>query len=189
MDHLSRQVIEPDNVIQTVTEFRRKDLLDLFHRIGAVILMDQADGFTLGLTHPGVGGHHHHHVAEVCLAPVVVGQRPVIHHLQQQVKDIRVRLLDLIKQQNRVRMLDHRVGEQAALIKAHIARRRTDQTTDSVALHILGHIKAQQLNAQRFGELHRHLGFPHPGRAGEQERTDRFVLMPQSGTGHLDGFG
>ena len=100
-----------------------------------------------------------------------------------------MRFLDLIEQQYRVRMLDHRVGEQAALIKAHIARRRTDQTTDGVALHILGHIKAQQLNAQRFGELHSHLGFPHPGRAGEQEGTNRLVVMPQASTGHLDRFG
>jgi hypothetical protein len=82
-------VIEPDNVVQTVTELRRKDLLDLFHRIGAVILVDKADGFTLGFTHPGVGGHHQHHVAEVRLAPVVVGQRPVVHHLQQDVEHVR----------------------------------------------------------------------------------------------------
>ena len=86
-------------------------------------------------------------------------------------------------------MLDHRVGEQAALVKAHVARRRTNQTADGVTLHILGHIKAQQLNAQRFGELNRHLGFPYAGRASEQEGTDRLVVMPQPGAGHLDRFG
>ena len=39
--------------------------------------------------HAGVGGHHQHHVAEVRLAPVVVGQRPVVHHLQQDVEHVR----------------------------------------------------------------------------------------------------
>ncbi len=189
MDHLGREVIEPDNVVQTVTELRREDLLDLLHRIGAVILVDQTDGFTLGFTYPGVGGHHQHHVAEVRLAPVVVGQRPVVHHLQQDVEHVRVRFLDFIEQQYRVRMLDHRVGEQAALVKAHVARRRTNQTADGVTLHILGHIKAQQLNAQCFRELNRYLGFPHAGRAGKQEGTDRLVLMPQSCACHLDRFG
>ena len=86
-------------------------------------------------------------------------------------------------------MLDHRVGEQAALVKAHVSRRRTNQTADGVTLHILGHIKAQQLNAQRFGELNRYLGFTHTGRTGEQEGTDRLVVMPQASTGHLDRFG
>ena len=86
-------------------------------------------------------------------------------------------------------MLDHRVGEQAALVEAHVARRRTNQAADGVALHVLGHIKAQQLNAQRFGELNRHLGFPDAGWASEQEGPDRLVLMPQPGAGHLDRFG
>ncbi|CUJ06563.1 Protein of uncharacterised function (DUF3170) [Enterobacter cloacae] len=189
MDHLGRQVIEPDNVVQTVAELRRKDLLDLFHRIGAVILVDQADGFTLGFTDTGVGGHHQHHVTEVRLAPVVVGQRPVVHHLQQDVEHVRVRFLDFIEQQYRMWMLDHRVGEQTALVKAHVSRRRTNQTADGVTLHILGHIKAQQFNTQRFGELHRYFGFPDTGWTGEQERTDRLMLMPKSGTGHLDRFG
>jgi len=34
---------------------------------------------------------------------VVVGQRAVVHHLQQHVEDVRVRLLDLVEQQYRVR--------------------------------------------------------------------------------------
>ncbi|MOA50936.1 hypothetical protein D3C78_1740160 [compost metagenome] len=86
-------------------------------------------------------------------------------------------------------MLNHRIGKQAALVEAHISRRRTDQTTDGVTLHILGHIKTQQLNAQRFGELNRDLGFPNPGRTGEQERTHWLMVVPQSGAGHLNGFG
>ena len=126
MDNRRRQVIKPDNVVETVTEFRRKDLFDLIHRIRTVVLMNKANGFTLGFTHPGVGGHHQHHVAEIRFAAVVVGQRPVIHHLQQQVKDVRMRFFNFIKQQHRVRMLNNRIGQQPALIETDVARRRTD---------------------------------------------------------------
>jgi hypothetical protein len=38
-----------------------------------------------------------------------------------------VGLLDLIEQQHRMGMLVDRVGQKAALIEAHIARRRADQ--------------------------------------------------------------
>ena len=76
---------------------------------------------------PGVGGHDDDHVAEVGLAAVVVGERAVVHHLQQQVEHIRMRLLDLIEQQHAVRMLGDRLGQQAALVEADVARRRADQ--------------------------------------------------------------
>ena len=119
-------MIEPDNVVETVAEFRGKDLLDLIHRIRAVILLDKTNRFTLGLTHAGVGRHHQHHIAEVRLAAVIVGQRTVIHHLQQQVKDVRMRFFDLIKQQYRMRMFNHRIGQQPALIETDVSRRRTN---------------------------------------------------------------
>ena len=144
--------------------------------------MDQTDGFTLGFPHARIGGHHQHHVAEIGLAPVVIGQRPVVHHLQQDVEHVRVRFLDFIEQQDRVRMLDHRVSEQAATVKAHVSRRRTNQTADGMTLHILGHIKAQQLNAQRFGELNRYLGFPTPvGPANRKEPTGLWSCPSQHG--------
>jgi cytochrome b subunit of formate dehydrogenase len=55
-----------------------------------------------------------------------------------------MRFLDLIKQQNRMWMLDHRIREQTALIKAHVSWRRTNQTTDRIyaALWVKGTITA-----------------------------------------------
>jgi hypothetical protein len=53
----------------------------------------------------GVRGHDQDHVAEIDLAAVVVGQLAVIHHLQQDVEHVRVRLLDLVEQQHAMRML------------------------------------------------------------------------------------
>ena len=46
-------------------------------------------------------------------------------------------------------MLVDAVGEQAALIEADIAGRRADQAADRVALHVLRHVEAQQLDPER----------------------------------------
>ncbi|MNE26726.1 hypothetical protein D3C80_1201040 [compost metagenome] len=181
-------MVEPKNIVQTVTEFRREHFFDLFHRVGAVVLLNQADRFTFCLAHPGVGGHHQDHVAEVRLAAVVVGQGPVVHNLQQQVEHVRMRLLDFVQQHHRVRMLEHRVGQQTALIVTDVARRRANQTADGMTFHILGHIKTQQLNIHRLRQLHRHLGFPDAGWPGKQEGTDRLAIVPQTSTAHLDRF-
>jgi hypothetical protein len=87
----------------------------------------EADRRAAHVLRAGVGGHHHDHVPEVGLAAVVVGERAMIHDLQQQVEHIGMRLLDFIEQQHAVRMLGHRFGEQAALVETHIARGRADQ--------------------------------------------------------------
>ena len=54
-----------------------------------------------GLAHvggTGVGGHDQDDVAEIDGLAVVVRQLAVIHHLQQDVEDVGVRLLDLVEQ-------------------------------------------------------------------------------------------
>ena len=112
-----------------------------------------------------VGRHHDRDVAEVRLATVVVGERPVVHHLQQDVEDVRVRLLDLVEQQHRVRVLGDRLGQQPALVEADVSGRRADQARHRVALHVLGHVEADQLDAHGVGELARDLGLADAGRA------------------------
>ena len=84
----------------------------------------------------GVGGHDQDDVTEIDRLAVVVGELPVIHHLQQDVEEIGVRLLDLVEQKHRVRVLVDGVGQQAALVEADIARRRADQARDRVPLHV-----------------------------------------------------
>ena len=125
-------------------------------------------------------------VAEVGLAPVVVGERAVVHHLQQDVEDVRVRLLDLVQQHHAVRMLGHRLGQLAALVEADVARRRADQARHRVALHVLGHVEADQLDAEAVGELARDLGLADAGRAAEQEVADRLARIAEAGARHPD---
>ena len=85
-----------------------------------------------------------------------------------------------------MRRLGDRLGEQAALVEAHIARGRADQPADGVPLHVLGHVEAHQLHAQGPGQLAADLGLAHPGGAGEHEGTDRFVVGLETGAGQFD---
>ncbi|SVK51772.1 Protein of uncharacterised function (DUF3170) [Acinetobacter baumannii] len=55
-------------------------------------------------------------------------------------------------------------------------------------LHVLGHVETQQLDIHRLGQLYGDLGFPDPGRPGEQEGTDRLAFVAQTGAAHLDRF-
>ena len=134
----------------------------------------------------GVGRHDDDDVAEIGLAAVVVGQRAVVHHLQQDVEDVRVRLLDLVEQQHRVRLLGDRLGEQPALVEADVAGRRADQPRHRVALHVLRHVEADQLDAHAVGELARDLGLADAGRAAEQEAADRLLRVAEARARHLD---
>ena len=135
---------------------------------------------------PRVGGHDQHHVAEVHRAAVVVGQLAVVHHLQQDVVDIRVRLLDLVEQQHAMRVLVHAIGQQATLVEADVARRRADQARDRVFLHVLGHVEAQQFHAERIRQLLRHLGLADARGAGKEVVADGLLGFAQTSPRQLD---
>ena len=119
--------------VQPVAEFRREQALDRVLVLALARLAAEADGLLGQVRGAGVGGHDQDDVAEIDRLAVVVGQLPVVHHLQQDVEQVRMRLLDLVEQQHRVRVLVDRVGQQAALVEADIARRRADQARDRCA--------------------------------------------------------
>ena len=54
-----------------------------------------------------VAGHHQHRIAEIDLASLAVGQPAVFENLQENVEDVRMRFLDLVKQNYRVRTPPH----------------------------------------------------------------------------------
>ena len=110
----------------------------------------------------------------------------MVHDLQQDVEQVRVRLLDLVEQQHAVRMLVDAVGQQAALVEADIARRRADEPGDRVLLHVFGHVEAQQLDAHEVGELLGDFRLADAGRAGEQVAADRLLRLAQAGARQLD---
>ncbi len=81
-DNLRSELLEGNNAVQAVAEFRRKGLLDGFHVITGMILMRKTNGGAVDAIGTGVGGHHQYDIAEIRLAAVVVGQGAVIHYLQ-----------------------------------------------------------------------------------------------------------
>ena len=53
-------------------------------------------------------------------------------------------------------------------------------------LHVLGHIEANQLDAEDECQLLGDLGLAHAGRTGEKERADGLVCFSETGARHLD---
>ena len=186
-DVVETQALELHDGIQSVAELRREAAADHFHRIGGMVLLHEADRPPRRLRCAGVGGHHQDDVLEVRLAAVGVGQHTAVHDLQQDVEDVGVGLLDLVQQQHAVRRLDDLLGQQAALVEAHVTRGRADQAADRMRLHVFGHVETDQFDAQLQRQLLGHLGLAHTRRTGEQEAADRLLRVGQAAAGQLDG--
>ena len=69
-----------------------------------------------------------------------------------------------------------RLGQEPALVVAHVPRRRTDEARHGVPLLVLAHVEAQQGDRERFGELARELGLAHARGPDEEQR--RHGLSP-----------
>ena len=146
----------------------------------------KADGRLGEVRSARIRRHDQDDVTEVDVLAVVVGQLTVVHHLQQDVEQIGMRLFDLVQQQHAVGMLIDRIGQQAALVEADITGRRPDQPRHGMPLHVLGHVEPGDFDAERTGELARHLGLADPGRTREQVGADRLLRVAQAGACQLD---
>ena len=121
-------------------------------------------------------------VAKVDGAALAVGQAAVVEHLQQQVEDLGVGLLDLVEQHHAVGLAPHGLGQLAALVVADVAGRGPDQARDRELLHVLAHVDAHDVALvveQELGERLGQLGLADAGRAEEQERADRAVRIAE----------
>ena len=131
--------------------------------------------------------HDQDDVAEIDLLAVVVGELAVIHHLQQDVVEVRMGLLDFVEQQHAMRVLVDRVGQQSALVEADIAGRRADQPRDRVALHVFGHVEADQLRRRAAtASCLATSVLPTPVGPGEEVAADRLFAIAQPGASELD---
>ena len=86
-------------------------------------------------------------------------------HLQEDVEDIRVGLLDLIKENHRVRLAANGLRELPPRLVTDVARRGAGEARDRVRLHVLGHVEAHLTRGAQGG----HVAFRkawHVGRAG-----------------------
>ena len=76
--------------------------------------------------------------------------------------------------------------ELAALVEADVARRRADQARHRVALHVLRHVEADQLDAEAVRELARDFGLADARGAAEQEVADRLARIAEARARHAD---
>ena len=145
--------------IQAVAEFRREQRVIASLSSATRTVAPKPIAGRGQISRTGIRRHDQHDVAEIHRLAVVVGQLAVVHHLQQDVEQVGMGLLDFVEQQHAVGILVDAIGEQAPLIEAHISGRCTDQARNGVPLHVLRHVEAQEFHAQHFGQALGHFGF------------------------------
>ena len=181
---LGRERLEHDDVVQTVQELGTERLVNHLHRLlGALLkrhlLIDQ-------VLRTQVRGQNQNHVAEVHGTALTVSQTTVIKHLQQNIEDLGVSLLNLVQQHHGVGATAHGLGQLTALFVTHISGRRTHQAGNAVLLAVLTHVDTHQgvlVIKLELRESLRELGLAHTGRSQEQEGTNRAVRVGNSGAG------
>src|SRR5580698_4027047 len=102
----------------------------------------RANVLRLQIRRSQIRGHDDDRVLEIDLAALAIGEAAIIHDLQKNIEDIRVRLFNFVKENYCVRMPPHLLGELPTLLVADVSGRRADQTGNSMLLHVFGHIDA-----------------------------------------------
>ena len=121
--------LEHDDFIDTVEELGSDGLPQHLHdlRLGGLgvhaFLLVLADELAAE-----VGGEDDKGVLEVHRPPFVVGQSPVVQHLQQHIEHIGMGFLYLVEEHHAVGFASDGFGELSALVVAHISRRCTDES-------------------------------------------------------------
>src|SRR6185295_1970981 len=92
---VGRQRLEDHDLVEPVEELRLE--ARPHHRQHRVLLRRRVERRVDQEVRTQVGGQDQQRVAEVDGAPLAVGETTVVEHLQQDVEDLRVRLLDLVE--------------------------------------------------------------------------------------------
>ena len=156
-------MLEGDDLVDTVQELRPHDQPQLFAC--------------------GIACHDDDSVLEVGCTSLVVGQTPVIEHLQQYVEYVGMSFLNLVEQYHAVGFASHSFGQLSALVVSHISRRCTDESRHSVFLLILRHVYAGHhlfIVKQIFRQCLCQFGLAHAGGSHEYERCYGSLRVLQS---------
>ena len=125
---LLREVVEVDDLVEAVEKLRPQELVEgALRTLTALIVRAQAEAERAGArVAAGVRGQNDDGVLKVHGAPLRVRDAAVVQDLQQQVHDVRVRLFDLVEENDGVRPAADLLRELTGLVIADIARRRAD---------------------------------------------------------------
>ncbi len=74
-----------------------------------------------------------------------IGESSIIHDLQEDIEDIVVSLLDLIEEDNGIRLSANRLRELTTFFIAYIARGCPDESGHRVFLHVFRHINSDHV--------------------------------------------
>ena len=130
-DTLAVQRFEGHDIIDTVDKLRGELLLQrlkqgcvhtLTIHLRCVKTDTRAELQYLSRTY--VTRQHDDRVAEINAVSLTVGQTTFVQDLQQDVEDIRMGLLDLVKEDDRVGPAAYGFGQLAAVLVRYVARRR-----------------------------------------------------------------
>src|SRR5271163_2064014 len=131
-----------------------------------------------------VRGHDQHRVLEVNGAALRVSETAIVQHLQEDVEDIRMRLLDLVEQDHRVGTASDCLGQLATFVVTDISRRRADEPGDRMLFHVLRHVNANHgmlVVEKEFRQRTRSLCLANSRWSKEKERAYRAIGIAQAG--------
>ena len=113
-------------------------------------------------------------LAEVHRLALAVGHAAVLQDLKELVHDGGMGLLHLVEQEHREGVGAHGVGELAAGLVAHVARRGSEELLVGGVGGVLGHVEAQVaalVAEQKLGDRLHDLRLARARRAGEEEHA------------------
>src|SRR5205823_5741361 len=132
-----------------------------------------------------ITGHNHYRILEVHGATLTISQTSIIHNLQQGIEDLWMGLLYLVQKNDAIGTTPYLLRQLTTLIMTNVTRGATEQTRHSMWLHILRHIKTDQitLTTKQFSRQSlRQFGLTYTSRTKEQERTNRTFRILQTCT-------
>src|SRR5215203_1606650 len=139
-----------------------------------------------------VGGHDNYRVLEVDRPALRVRKAPVIEDLQERVENLRMGLLDLVEEYDRVGTPADLLRELSRLFVADVAWRRADEPGDGVGLLELGHVYPDHgvLFAEKvLGERTREFGLADSCRTEEDKAAGGALGVLYACPGAPDGLG
>src|SRR6202140_2286559 len=158
-------------------------LVDAVEKLGAEVFSQHGDhrvthsfevlaGHLLDQWATEIRRHDQNRVAEVDGPALAIRQTSIVEDLQQDVEDVRVRLLDLVEEHHRIRPPANQLRQLTTLVLADVARRRTEHAGDGVLFLVLRHVQPDQrlfIIEEELGQRAGELGLAHTGRAEKDE--------------------
>ena len=177
-DILSRERLKENDLIEPVQEFGPEGGVQLLHNELLRLLRDLPLRVNplQKILRSDIRGQDNDGIFEIHCSSLGIRDPTVIQHLQKDIEDIRMRLLDLIEEDHGVGLSPDRLRELSSLLVADIAGGRADQAGDRILLHILRHVDPHHrilIVEEILRERLRELRLSDTGGAEEEEGADR----------------